>query len=175
MGAQNYMGINDDAFLLKVGMFSSLLNAIGRIIWGYLFDKTHSYFASIGLASFGCMIFLGTMPLILYADEQRELFVFIWISVLYFCVGAIYAIIPSALSYTFGMHHTAVILGLVTWADIPASIVEGGIVNATQNEWVLICTIMAALSAVSLVLSFFYPRRQRKVIDYDLDSKMQIK
>merc|ERR1712228_992231 len=39
----NHLGISDDAYLSLIGSISAIFNGFGRILFGYIFDKTQSF------------------------------------------------------------------------------------------------------------------------------------
>lgn len=82
--------INDDAFLTIVGSLGALFNGIGRILFGFLFDR-FSYKVISSAINIGLFIFSILIP---YLLEEEWMFM-IGISLIYFFYGANYSIYPT--------------------------------------------------------------------------------
>eukprot|EP00930_Biecheleria_cincta_P083686 TRINITY_DN73214_c0_g1_i1.p1 TRINITY_DN73214_c0_g1~~TRINITY_DN73214_c0_g1_i1.p1 ORF type:complete len:401 (+),score=43.59 TRINITY_DN73214_c0_g1_i1:103-1305(+) len=85
-----------DADLTKVAAVSSLFNGAGRILWGYLCDRS-SFRASISVLCILQAVLLATLPLC-----STWIHFCTWMSGIAFCCGGNYSLFPSATADYFG-------------------------------------------------------------------------
>ncbi|KAF7489345.1 putative MFS-type transporter YhjX [Sarcoptes scabiei] len=109
--------ILDDHFLAFVGSIASIFNALGRLAWGYYYDKT-SFRTCIKTLSGLLSILMFTFELS-SVYESKTMF-FIWVISIFFTFSGIFVIFPTATAQVFGRLHAGTIYGFLFTA--PASI-----------------------------------------------------
>eukprot|EP00731_Ephydatia_muelleri_P022642 Em0015g225a len=105
--------IKDDHFLAAVGSVSAIFNSAGRIFWGVFADK---FTYKVGLV---CLIaVMTTFVLTFYATIMvgRVMFT-VWVCVLFFCVGGIFSLFPTAAARSFGSKHFGTNYGILFTAN----------------------------------------------------------
>lgn len=107
--------IADDHFLSMVGSIASIFNAAGRIFWGFYFDRT-SFRISLNTIYAFLSILLLTLELT-YKSKERSLYM-VWICMLFFCLGGVYLIFPSASASVYGPDNSGPIYGLLYTAPV---------------------------------------------------------
>ena len=105
--------IKDDHFLAAVGSVSAIFNSAGRIFWGVFADK---FTYKVGLV---CLIaVMTTFVLTFYATIMAGRVMFIvWVSVLFFCLGGIFSLFPTAAARSFGSKHFGTNYGILFSAN----------------------------------------------------------
>ena len=118
--------IDDDHFLATVASISSVFNCLGRICWGLFADRT-SYRLTIIILSAIMTIFTITFYWCVMAGEAMF---FIWVCVIFFCIGGNYSVFPMAVGKIYGLRHVAANYGLLYTALIIAGVL-GATVSST--------------------------------------------
>lgn len=105
--------IKDDHFLAAVGSVSAIFNSAGRMFWGVFADK---FTYKVGLVCLTAI--MSTFVLTFYATVMvgKAMF-FIWVCVLFFCVGGIFSLFPTAAARSFGSKHFGTNYGLLFTAN----------------------------------------------------------
>eukprot|EP01084_Bolivina_argentea_P173624 300757_1 len=122
--AQNYLLIEDDAFLLSLNIAAAICNLCGRIVWGSYYDYFKSYKLSMVTITSIICLFMMSLPL---CRGVSNLMTFVWICVLWFCCAATYTFLPPALSDTFGDKYCAVLTGFIMTSEIVACGLQSGV------------------------------------------------
>ena len=117
--------IDDDHFLATVASISSVFNCLGRICWGLFADRT-SYRLTIIILSAIMTIFTITFYWCVMAGEAMF---FIWVCVIFFCIGGNYSVFPMAVGRIYGLRYVAANYGLLYTALIIA-----GVLGATVSS-----------------------------------------
>uniref|UniRef100_A0A1I7V311 MFS domain-containing protein n=1 Tax=Caenorhabditis tropicalis TaxID=1561998 RepID=A0A1I7V311_9PELO len=95
--------IEDDMFMAMAFSVASIANAIARIGWGYLTDRT-SFQISLSTATCLASVFLLTMPMTRELGKMAFLF---WLVGTFICMGATHALFITATVKCFGNRHKA--------------------------------------------------------------------
>ena len=118
--------IDDDHFLATIASISSVFNCLGRICWGLFADRT-SYRLTIIILSAIMTIFTITFYWCVMAGEAMF---FIWVCVIFFCIGGNYSVFPMAVGRIYGLRYVAANYGLLYTALIIAGVL-GATVSST--------------------------------------------
>ena len=148
--------ISDDQFLAIVGSTSSILNCAGRIVWGLIADR-FSFKFSLVLQSGVMTIFLSTF----YATSVlgKPAF-FIWVCVIFFCVGGNFSLFPAATALSYGPKYMSINYGLLFTSQVSSGVVAAVLFTTLQRllGWdgtILLATgISLAGFLVTLAFSF---------------------
>ncbi|UMM38539.1 hypothetical protein L5515_009914 [Caenorhabditis briggsae] len=95
--------IEDDMFMAMAFSVASVANAIARIGWGYLTDRT-SFQIALSTATCLASVFLLTMPMTRELGKMAFLF---WLTGTFICMGATHALFITATVKCFGNRHKA--------------------------------------------------------------------
>ncbi|NP_001360616.1 MFS domain-containing protein [Caenorhabditis elegans] len=95
--------IEDDMFMAMAFSIASVANAIARIGWGYLTDRT-SFQIALSTATCLASVFLLTMPMTRELGKMAFLF---WLVGTFICMGATHALFITATVKCFGNRHKA--------------------------------------------------------------------
>ncbi|KAK7069076.1 hypothetical protein SK128_018270 [Halocaridina rubra] len=101
--------INDDHFLAQIGSFASIFNAVGRVLWGRLMDKT-SFKTSMRILATLLSVFFGTMPLTQY---MGKVFFSLWVWIIFFTFSGTFVLMPTVIEKAFGSKHYSSNYGLL--------------------------------------------------------------
>ncbi|EGT49220.1 hypothetical protein CAEBREN_16011 [Caenorhabditis brenneri] len=93
--------IEDDMFMAMAFSIASVANAIARIGWGYLTDRT-SFQIALSTATCLASVFLLTMPMTRELGKMAFLF---WLTGTFICMGATHALFITATVKCFGNRH----------------------------------------------------------------------
>ena len=121
--------IDDDHFLATVASISSVFNCLGRICWGLVADRT-SYRLTIIILSAIMTIFTITFYWCVMAGKAMF---FIWVCVIFFCIGGNYSVFPMAVGRIYGLKYVAANYGLLYTALIIA-----GVLGATVSSTLIV-------------------------------------
>jgi len=153
--AENYLHIQNDGFLLNLDIAAAIVNAIGRIVWGWFLDYTNSYRLTMTSAASMLCLLMITLPMC--NDESMA---FVWICALWFACAATYVIFPPTISNTFGDRYCAILVSFVMISEIAATSLQSSVFLLMQNvnvnedtKWIILPIISACFSGVSLVIS----------------------
>lgn len=159
--------IHDDHFLAIVGSASSIFNCTGRIVWGVLADRI-SYKFSLVLQSGIMSGFLLTF----YATSVvgKPAF-FIWVCVIFFCIGGVYSLFPTAIARSFGSKYMSVNYGLLFTSQIVSSATAALLFSALHNhlDWSGIIFLVGGVCLAGFVLTLFF--RSKRYVILDLGGK----
>ncbi|KAK6041088.1 hypothetical protein COOONC_21407, partial [Cooperia oncophora] len=104
--------IDDDFFLARAFAIGCVANAIARVAWGYLVDRT-SFQVSVCIATCMAASLLLTMPIT--KDVGRYLFL-LWLVGVFICMGATHALFITAAVKCFGARYKATNYGFLTFS-----------------------------------------------------------
>ncbi|CAG9531221.1 unnamed protein product [Cercopithifilaria johnstoni] len=93
--------IDDDMFIAYAFSIASIFNALARIGWGVLADRT-SFQVSLSTATFLATVLLLTMPLTPFGGKWIY---FIWMNLMFTCLAATHALFITASVKCFGSDH----------------------------------------------------------------------
>lgn len=159
--------IKDDHFLAIVGSASSIFNCTGRIVWGILADRV-SYKFSLVLQSGMMSAFLLTF----YATSAvgKPTFL-IWVCAIFFCIGGVYSLFPTAIARSFGSKYMSVNYGLLFTSQIISSAVGALLFSVLHHhlDWSGIIFLVGGVCLGGFVLTLFF--RSKRYVILDLGGK----
>ena len=155
--------IRDDHFLAIVGSVSSICNCAGRIVWGLIADRVSYKFALV-LQSGIMTVFLLTF----YATSVvgKPMF-FIWVCVIFFCIGGVFSLFPTAIARSFGSKYMSINYGLLFTSQITSSVMAALLFSTLQHllDWVGIIFLVSGVSLVGFVFTLFFQSKRYVVLD----------
>ncbi|KNB43901.1 oxalate:formate antiporter [Blastocystis sp. subtype 4] len=110
--------IEDDFFLVLVGSISSVCNGLCRPFWGSMMDR-FGYKKSMGSMLCLFCVFIGTFN---FTKVGGKWMFMVWVCALYWCIGGVFAMIPTFTDKSFGSEYFGTIYGLVFTAVIFSSL-----------------------------------------------------
>ena len=110
--------IKDDQFLALIGSISSLCNGLSRPIWGSLYDK-FGYKIVMSIICFIATIFLASLTFVISINQWVY---FMWVCIIYFCIGGIFALLPSYTNKSFGSLYMSTNYGWIFTSQALASL-----------------------------------------------------
>lgn len=149
---------SNDRFLAIVGSVAAVFNWLGRILWGLLADKTSHKSALVVLA--GAMTAFLLTFYVCTAGGKAMLFV--WVCLLFFCIGGNFTLFPTAIARCFGPQHFGANYGLLFTSQVVSAVLSVTLSQVLQEHlpWFGIMFLMAGLSAGGLLLAMLYrPKR----------------
>uniref|UniRef100_A0A915P856 Major facilitator superfamily (MFS) profile domain-containing protein n=1 Tax=Meloidogyne floridensis TaxID=298350 RepID=A0A915P856_9BILA len=120
--------IDDDFFLAMAFSLGSIANAIARVGWGLLTDRT-SFQTSLCMATSLATVLLLTMPLTALAGRYVYL---LWLILMFVCLAATHALFITAIVRCFGSQHK-----IINYGFLILSTSLSGIVLAIGSEYFL--------------------------------------
>uniref|UniRef100_A0A915PRD5 Uncharacterized protein n=1 Tax=Setaria digitata TaxID=48799 RepID=A0A915PRD5_9BILA len=93
--------IDDDMFIAYAFSIASICNALARVGWGILADRT-SFQVSLSTATFLATVLLVTMP---FTPAGGKWIYFIWMNLMFICLAATHALFITASIKCFGSDH----------------------------------------------------------------------
>ena len=155
--------IQDDHFLAVVGSASAICNCTGRIVWGLIADYT-SYKFSLVFQSGMMSAFLLT----LYATSVagKSMF-FIWVCVIFFCIGGVFSLFPTAIARSFGSKYMSINYALLFTSQIFSSVVGALLFSTLQHllGWVGIIFLVSGVSLVGFVFTLLFRSKRYVILD----------
>ena len=146
--------IDDDQFLATVGSMSAVLNCAGRIVWGLVADKFSYRFALVSQSGIMTMFLLT-----FYATSAvgKPMF-FIWVCVIFFCVGGVFSLYPTAIAHSFGPKYMSINYGLLFTSQISAGVIAALLFTTLQNllDWDGLIFLISGFSMAGFVLALLY-------------------
>lgn len=150
--------ISDDHFLTSVGSVAAIFNCSGRIIWGLIADKISYKFALVVLSG---VMTIFTLTLYASTEGGKAMF-FIWVCIIFFCIGGNYSLFPTAVGRAFGLKYVSVNYGLLFTSQIVA-----GSVGALLSSVLKACIgydgllfLVSGFSFSAFILAILYkPKR----------------
>lgn len=108
---QNF--IKDDHFLATVGSVSAIFNSAGSLILGVFADKFNYKAGLVCLTAV-----MSSLLLTFYASVMAGKWMFfVWVCGLFFCVGGLFTLFPTAVARSFGSRHFAINYGILFTAN----------------------------------------------------------
>ena len=150
--------IDDDQFLAVVGSVSAILNCAGRIVWGLIADRFGFKF-SLVLQSALMTIFLSTF----YATSVLgKPGFFVWVCVIFFCVGGDFSVFPTAMAVSFGPKYMSINYGLLFTSQVSSGIVAAVLFTTLQRllDWDGTIFMVSGISFAGFLVSLgFFSRK----------------
>ena len=146
--------IDNDEFLATVGSIGALFNCVGRITWGLVADKISYKFAFV-LRSGIMTVFLLTF----YATSAvgKPMF-FVWVCVIFFCVGGIFSIYPTSVAHNYGPKYMSINYGLLFTSHIVSGVTSALLFTTLQNllGWDGLTFLISGISMGGFLLALLY-------------------
>ena len=155
--------INDDHFLAIVGSAASICNCAGRIVWGLIADKV-SYKFSLVLQSGIMSIFLLTF----YATSAvGKSTYFIWVCVIFFCIGGVFSVFPTAIARSFGSKYMSVNYGLLFTSQIFSGVVAALLFTTVQHVlgWMGMIFLVSGVCLIGFVFTLLFQPKRYVILD----------
>ncbi|KAK8799743.1 hypothetical protein WA158_006291 [Blastocystis sp. Blastoise] len=111
--------ITDDQFMALIGSISSLFNGFSRPLWGYMSDR-FGYKITMSIICSILGLFIGTVTLVPSLGQYVFL---IWICLIYFAIGGIFAVFPNITSLSFGRLFFSTIYGFICTSEAVAAVI----------------------------------------------------
>uniref|UniRef100_A0AAF5PUG7 Major facilitator superfamily (MFS) profile domain-containing protein n=1 Tax=Wuchereria bancrofti TaxID=6293 RepID=A0AAF5PUG7_WUCBA len=137
--------IDDDMFIAYAFSIASICNALARIGWGILADRT-SFQVSLSAATFLATVLLLTMPL---TPAGGKWIYFIWMNLMFICLAATHALFITASVKCFGSGHKSINYGCLI-----LSTTLSAILLAVCCEYVLTVVGYAFSFLITAILAF---------------------
>ena len=149
--------INDDQFLTIVGSVSAILNSAGRIVWGLIADRVSYKFALV-LQSGNMTVFLLTF----FATSLvgKSMF-FVWVCVIFFCVGGIFSLYPTAMALSFGPKYMSINYGILFTSQISSSVIAAVLFSTFQSllGWDGMIFLVSGISLAGFLITMAFCSR----------------
>ena len=150
--------IDDDHFLATVGSIAAVFNCLGRIAWGLIADRVSYKFALVLLAA---IMTIFTLTFYSCSLGGKAMF-FIWVCVIFFCIGGNFSLFPTAIGRAFGLKYVSINYGLLFTSQVVAGAM-GATLSSTLKSLIHYYGLMflvSGFSAVGFFLALIYrPKR----------------
>lgn len=150
--------IHDDHYLAIVGSVSAVFNCAGRIVWGLLADLVSYKFCLVVMSAIMTVFMLTLYSTIL----GGKIMYFVWVCVIFFCVGGNFSLFPTAVGRAFGLKYAAINYGMLFTSQIIAGSL--GATVSTLLKSVIgfygLLFVVSACSGLGMLLALVYrPKR----------------
>ena len=154
--AMNYLEITDDSFLALTGSINGFCNALGRLGWGILYQKVFnkSYRWTMIIQDGIITVMLFTLPLCRYSPYVMY---FIWMLVLWFCIGGLFGFYPAALSLMYGAKYSGTLFGATCSIEALSALMFAVMSQNMYNwfgGWMVYCFVMGIVSILCVIITF---------------------
>lgn len=160
--------IADDHFLVLAGSVSSVCNGVFRPLWGMLMDKW-TYRRAMPFLCLCTAVLIGTLSL---TAKLPQAFFFLWICLIYLCMGGFYAMFPAITSLSFGTLYLTSNYGYVFTNQFISAFCSAFLVNAfisiLGNTGITL--FLAVMVLLALLLSAFGKKWDYHVGRHELHS-----
>ena len=150
--------IDDDHFLATVGSIAAVFNCLGRIVWGLVADRVSYKFALV-LLSATMTIFTLTFYSCILAGKAMF---FIWVCVIFFCIGGNFSLFPTAIGRAFGLQHVSINYGLLFTSQVVAGAVGTTLSSTLKSliQYYGLMFLVSGFSSIGFLLALIYrPKR----------------
>merc|ERR1712228_296416 len=155
----NHLGISDDAYLSLIGSISAIFNGFGRILFGYIFDKTQSFRFVLGGINMCLAMLLFSWPYCF-----GNIMPFIWVCLLFGLFSSNFSIFPTVTTLLFGTKNVGTNVGLIFSSQIFSAFIGIYVLemlNVAINDWKIMCFIIASIQLLGAVVSFTFSTKYR--------------
>lgn len=149
---------DDDRLLSIVGGVSALFNLLGRLAWGVLADAVTYKFA---LAVQGAA--MSILLLTLYSTTATgEVAFFIWVCLIYFCVGGYFSLFPAATARSFGQDNVSINYGILFSSQTAGGLLAGLVSQLLVDHiyWYGLFFFIGGLSVLEFILALVYRHKR---------------
>ncbi|XP_077987972.1 apicoplast pyruvate carrier 1-like [Glandiceps talaboti] len=146
--------IDDDLFLALVGSFSSVFNAFGRIMWGYLGDRWSFKVTMLII----CAVNTFFMLTLILTERGGDAMFFIWVCGIFLSFSGNFALFPPATARTFGQEYIGMNYGLMFTATMMSAITGSFLANALADMigYLGLFMLCAAFSTAAFILTLTF-------------------
>lgn len=153
--AMEYLEITNDNFLALTGSINGFCNALGRLLWGVIYQKVfnNSYKMTMTIQNGVSCIFLFTLPLCKYSPY---IMYFIWMLILWFTVGGMFGLYPAALSQMFGAKYAGTLFGSTCAIEAVSALLFAIISQHIYdwfNGWTVYCFTMGIIAVLCVIIN----------------------
>ncbi|XP_063607130.1 oxalate:formate antiporter-like [Penaeus indicus] len=147
--------ISDDHFLAVIGSLAAIFNAVGRVCWGKLMDKT-SFRIAMRLLALLFAILFATLPLTRFMGKGGFA---IWVWMIFFTFSGTFVLMPTVIEKAFGSQYYSANYGLL----FTSQTVSGPLVAALNHLMLNAvgytgCFLsISAVVSLSFILTFIVP------------------
>ena len=155
--------ISDDHFLAIVGATSSICNCAGRIVWGLVADVVSYKFALVFQSGI-----MTAFLLTLFASAVHKAMFFIWVCVIFFCLGGVFSLYPTAIARSFGPKYLGMNYGLLFTSQTSAGVVAVVLFSTLQKflGWYGLIFLISGFSLSGFVFTLLF--RSKRYVSLDL-------
>lgn len=168
--ASDYLHINNDSYLAHVGAYAAIFQLFGRLFYAFMFDYTKSFRLSMAGVTIIMAAFVSTICLTKAIHSvSAQILLLIWICILQLPAGGNYALYASAVSQTFGISNSGVILGALFLSEVPATIGQAFLfsnITGIVGSWFNLTVIMAIGAGISTILALTFDTNNKKKVDF---------
>ena len=153
--------IDDDHFLATVGAIAAVFNCLGRIAWGLIADRVSYKFALVLLAA---IMTIFTLTFYSCSLGGKAMF-FIWVCVIFFCIGGNFSLFPTAIGRAFGLKYVSINYGLLFTSQVVAGAVGATLSSLLKSliHYYGLMFLVSGFSVIGFLLALIY-RPKRYVI-----------
>lgn len=146
--------IQNDKFLSLVGAFSSICNASGRILWGFIADKTSFKIAQLGITGLLTCLF-ATLSL---SELGGEPVFFIWICLIFLTFSGSFSTFPSVTMRCFGTQYYSVNYGIMFTSQAVTAVIGALLAQSLRLSigWHGMFFLAAGISAFASLIACFF-------------------
>ena len=149
--------IHDDQFLAVVGSTSAILNCTGRIVWGIVADRVSYKFALVlqsGIMTVFMLTFFATSAV------GKPMF-FIWVCIIFFCVGGVFSLYPTAIALNFGPKYMSINYGLLFTSQISSGVMAALLFSTLQSslDWDGTIFLVSGVSLAGFLITLGFRSR----------------
>ena len=146
--------IDDDHFLATVGSIAAVFNCLGRIVWGLIADRVSYKFALVLLSATMTIFTLTFYSCIL---GGKAMF-FIWVCVIFFCIGGNFSLFPTAIGRAFGLKYVSINYGLLFTSQVVAAVIGTTLSSTLKNliQYYGLMFMVSGFSFIGFLLAIIY-------------------
>lgn len=157
--------IKDDHYLAAVGSVAAIFNCAGRIVWGLLADLVSYKFCLVILSAAMTILMLTFYSTIL----GGKIMYFVWVCVIFFCVGGNFSLFPTAIGRAFGLRYAPINYGLLFTSQIVAGSL-GALLSTLLRSLIGFDGLMflvSGFSGLGLILALVYKPKRYISLQYN--------
>ena len=158
--------ITNDHYFAAVGSVSAIFNCAGRIVWGLVADLV-SYKFSLVIVSAVMTIFMLTFYSTILGGRVMY---FVWVCVIFFCIGGNFSLFPTAIGRAFGLKYAPVNYGMLFTSQVVAGSL-GALLSTSLRSLIGFYGLMflvSVFSCIGLLLALVY--KPKKCVSLHCDS-----
>lgn len=146
--------IKNDKFLSLVGAFASVCNAAGRILWGYVADRSSFKTAQLCITALMTCLF-ATLNL---SELGREPVFFIWICLIFLTFSGSFSTFPSVTMKCFGAEYYSVNYGIMFTSQAVTAVIGALLAQSLRMSigWHGMFFLASGISAFASIIAFFF-------------------